>query len=95
MQGNIIGQPRCMCVKQVSLISHIIEIHNESIHRGRKHPCLHCEYQATVAANLSRHYKSVHQGQGRRYPCKYCDYKARANSHLKRHTKTVHIGIQK
>ena len=53
-----------------------------------KHPCPHCNYQASTKDSLKKHIKSVHEGKT--YPCSYCDHQALSKYTLKIHIECVH-----
>ena len=49
-----------------------LTLHQQSIHEGKRYPCLHCDYVVAQKNHLTLHKQS--KNEGKIYPFPHCDY---------------------
>ena len=60
--------------------------HNNSVHKGIKHACDKCSYQATRLYQLGEHKKAMHSSTT--YQCSTCNWTSKWKTHMNTHLKT-------
>ena len=56
------------------------------------YPCDSCNYKTSIASDLRKHIKSIHEGV--KYPCNQCQNKFTDMSNLRKHIKSIHEGVK-
>ena len=60
--------------------------HKNSVHKGIKHACDQCSYQATRLYQLGEHKKAMHSSTT--YQCSTCNWTSKWKTHMNTHLKT-------
>ena len=61
------------CDKEFTNIQNM-NLHHDSMHKGRKFMCSQCHYQASHKHHLQTHIATAHEGKF--FECNFCDHKA-------------------